>query len=333
MPELRYNPLLNTYTMVASNRQNRPHFPKDWCPFCPENEKVPNDFEVYAYPNDFAVLNTTPQTPNEHTYFNANLYHVLPAYGVCEVILYSPLHNAKLYELTENHLVKLVNLWISRFQNLSQDNSVQYIFIFENKGEAVGVTMPHPHGQLYAYPFVPLKIKTELDNCKHYFEKHNQCLLCAINEEEKLFEQRIIFENEHFIAYIPYFTDYPYGVFITAKQHAPDLLFFKNNLQAQKNLAQILKYITGAFDQIFDIPFPYMMCMHQAPVNQQNTAYSEASHYYHFHIEFYPPLREKDKIKWYASSEMGAWAAANVVEVEQSVQVLKKALHSFLNKI
>jgi len=326
MSELRWNPLLRTYTMVAANRQNRPHMPKDWCPFCPSSGKVPKEFDVYLYPNDFPVLS---QAPDEAMSINSNIYHSEQAYGKCEVILYSPEHEASLHQLSLPHITKLVQLWKSRFIELKKDDKIKYIFPFENKGEEVGVTMPHPHGQLYGYGFVPLKIKTELDSCKAYYQSHEHCLFCQMNEEELADARRIITQNEHFIAYLPYFTDYPYGVFIVSKAHKGSFADF--NTDEEIALVHILKQITGAFHHIYNRPFPYMMCIHQVPVN--SSAYADCENYYHFHIEFYPPLRAKNKIKWYASSEMGAWAAANVVAVEDSANVLRMALEVFENQI
>ena len=197
---------------------------------------------------------------------------------------------------------------------------MKYVFVFENKGEEVGVTMPHPHGQIYAYPFVPLKVKIELENCRNYYAKHGKCLLCEMNAAETRFGKRIVAENEHFLAYIPHFTDYPWGVFITSRQHRASIDTFE---QAEKqSLATLLKTLTATFDRIYDRPFPYMMCMHQTPVNVENM-YPDCETHYHFHIEFYPPLRAKDRIKWYASSEMGAWAAANVAKVEDNAAILR----------
>ncbi len=318
MSELRWNPLLGTWTMVASNRKFRPHMPKDWCPFCPgPDSKVPDDFDVYKYDNDFPALTLTPEVPTVET---GSFYKTQENYGKCEVILYSPKHTAKFYELSEDHIVKLYDLIIQRWDELSQDKKIKYIFPFENKGEAVGVTMPHPHGQLYGYSFVPQKITTELDNAQAYYEKEGRCIFCAMNEEEKKAQIRIVGENDSFLAYIPFFTDYPYGVFVVAKRHISALADCTD--KEKHDLAKMMKTLTKAFDLLFDAPFPYMMVYHQRPVNSPE--WGKVEEYYHFHIEFYPPFREANKIKYYASSEMGAWAAANTSAVEETAPVLRK---------
>ncbi len=318
MSELRWNPLLRTWTMVASNRKMRPNMPKNWCPFCPgDGAKVPDDFEVYSYDNDFPALTQTPETPYEDP---TGFYRSAENYGKCEVILYSPQHTIKFYELSVDHIVKLLNLVADRCTELSKDPKIQYVFPFENKGEAVGVTMPHPHGQLYGYSFVPQKIVTELDSAKAYYEEAGECLLCATNKAESDAGLRIVAENDSFLAYIPFFTDYPYGVFVVAKRHIG--MLSECTAAERRDLAKILKALTKGFDDLFQKPFPYMMVYHQRPVNCDT--YKDSEDYYHFHIEFYPPLREADKIKYYASSEMGAWAAANTSAVEETAPVLRK---------
>lgn len=323
MAELRWNPLLKDWTMVASHRQNRPQMPKDWCPFCPGSGKVPESYEVYEYDNDFPALSQEPPVPDA---VGTDFYKTAEAYGKCEVILYSPKHNATLRELPVSHIRKLVDLWCERYIELSKDERIKYIFEFENRGEEVGVTMPHPHGQIYGYSKMPLKIRTELESCREYYDENEQCLICKMNEEEKAFKERIIIENEDFFAYLPFFTDYPYGMFIVSKRHISKMIDF--NDREKNNFAKILKEVSGTFDVLFDRRFPYMMCIHQAPVNSPE--FGNYDDYYHFHVEFYPPLRSADKIKYYASSEMGAWAACNPRSVEETAEELKKAYNKFL---
>ncbi|WP_027415917.1 galactose-1-phosphate uridylyltransferase [Aneurinibacillus terranovensis] len=324
MAELRYNPLLDDWTMVASHRTNRPTMPKDFCPFCPGSGKVPDDYTVYKYDNDFPALMPEPPEPDE---VGSDLYRTKKSYGKCEVILYSPNHTATLPELSVPHIEQLINLWTERFNELRRDPKNKYIMIFENRGEECGVTMPHPHGQIYAYSQMPLKIRTELTNCKNHHDQTGHCLICDMNREEQNFKQRVIFENEHFIAYIPFFTDYPYGLFIVSKNHKTALPDF--TMEEKKSLAEMLKVMTGAMDTLFDRLFPYMMVLHQRPVNSE-----DVDDYYHFHIEFYPPLREANKIKYNASSETGAWAACNPKAVEQTSAKLREAYQRYLkNKV
>lgn len=319
MPEFRWNPLLDTWTMVATNRQHRPHLPKDYCPFCPKDNPALPKFDVLAYTNDFPVMSLDGFGVNE---VDNGVFRKKDAVGKCEVILYSPEHNKQLYQLSHAHVLKIVELWNERFKELQKDQRIKYIFEFENRGEEVGVTIHHPHGQLYAYSFVPLKIREELNNSRKYFQKHQRNLFADLNAAEKKYKKRVVYENKSFIAYIPYFTDYPFGVFIVNKKLKGNITQF--TLSEKKDLADILKKVTAAFDKIYDRHFPYMMCLHQTPVNEKK--YADAENYYAFHIEFYPPLRAKDKVKWYAGSEMGAGAAANPLDVDECAAILRNLI-------
>lgn len=324
MSHLRWNPLQGTYIMVAANRQNRPHLPKDYCPFCPGSGKVPDNFDIYIYPNDFPALSAHPQPVGN----GDALYKMEEAYGHCEVILYSPDHYKGLSQLSQAHITQLVKTWANRYSFYSRDEKVQYIFPFENRGEEVGVTMPHPHGQLYAYPFIPQKVEIELANCQAYYQANQQSMLEAILARELADAERVVYENQHFAVVIPWFTDYPYGAYILPKQLTDDNTLQAMSEAAHSSLADALRKTAGAFDALFDKPFPYMMCLYQAPVN--TTDFPGAKKWYPFHIKFYTPLRSADKIKWMASSETGAGAAANTLLVEDTAQTLREALAQYL---
>ena len=309
--------------MVAASRQNRPQMPKDWCPFCPGSGKVPDKFDVHKYDNDFPVMSANPPEPDD---VGSDFYRTRPSRGACEVILYSPEHQKTLHELPVPHIRKLVDLWAGRCVALAATSDNKYIMPFENKGEEIGVTMPHPHGQIYAYSWIPQKVQVELDNARAHHASTGECIICRMNEEEKKFGRRIVYENDSFYAYIPFFTDYPYGMFIVAKAHRNYLSELGS--RERDDLAEILKIVTGTFDQIFDRPFPYMMVIHQNPVNSPE--YDDAKDFYHLHFEFYTPLRGKRLIKYYASSESGAWAAANVAAVERTAAEVRCAKLAYL---
>jgi UDPglucose--hexose-1-phosphate uridylyltransferase len=321
MPELRYNPMLDTWTMVATNRQNRPHLSADYCAFCPgEGKSVPAKYDVFAYTNDFPVLSQKPDGVDKKR--TNKIFVAAEAYGKCEVILYSSEHTKKIYELSDAHVLKIVELWTERYRELSKDPKIKYIFEFENRGEEVGVTMLHPHGQIYAYSWMPEKVRSELNNCKKYFKKHGSNLFKDMNAAEKKYKKRVVIENKSFVAYIPYFTDYPFGLFIVNKKLKQNFTEF--TLAEKKDLAEMLKKVVRGFDKVYDRPFPYIMAIHQSPVN--SPAYKDCADYFAFHIEFYPPLRGKDKIKWYAGSEMGAGAAANPLDVDECAAILREKI-------
>jgi UDPglucose--hexose-1-phosphate uridylyltransferase len=320
--ELRWHPLIKDWVIIASHRQNRPQMPRDWCPFCPGSGKVPDEYDVLKYDNDFPALSQDPPEPDN---VPTNLYKMAEAYGKCEVILYSPNHTVTLPELSTDHIKKLVDLWTDRFVDIKKDQRIKYVFIFENRGEVVGVTMPHPHGQIYGYSYIPKKLELEINSCKEYYDQNKSCLICDMNKDEMEFRQRVIFENEDFVVYLPFFTEYPYGIYIVSKRHIQNLTQFTE--REKLNLAKTLKEAAGTLDALFDYQFPYMMCMHQDPVNS-----GDFSEYYHFHIEFFPPMRSKDKQKFNASSETGAWAHANPTKPEEKAEELRAAYSKFKKK-
>ena len=322
MAELRFNPLTKDWVMIASHRQNRPQMPKDYCPFCPGSGKVPDEFDVYEYDNDFPALSQTPPEPDDVA---NDFFKVKEAYGKCEVILYSPEHTVTLPELPTEHIRKLVDLWIERFNVISSDEKIKYVFIFENRGDVVGVTMPHPHGQIYGYSIVPKKLELEVESAKEYHAENDKCIFCEMLSKETEDGRRIVFESEHFTVFLPFFCEYPYGVYIMSKRHIGNISQFTE--EEKSDFAEVLRLTTGMLDSLFGYKFPYMMCMHNAPVNGEDT-----TDYYHFHVEFFPPMRSADKQKFNASSETGAWAHCNPTAPEAKAIELREALERFKNK-
>lgn len=333
MAELRWNPMIKDWVMVASNRQNRPQMPKDWCPFCPDpndhnpDKKVPDTYEVLEYDNDFPALSQNPPEPDDVA---TDLYKVRKSHGKCEVVLYSPNHTGTLKELSDEHLRKLVDLWVERFNVMKSDPEIKYVFIFENRGNEVGVTMPHPHGQIYGYPMIPKKIELELDSAKEHFEENHECLFCRMTEEERRANLRIVHENDSFIAYIPFFADYTYGIYILSKTHKPTIADLSD--KEKDDLGRMVRDISGMYDTIFpERPvFPYMMCMHNAPVNNDIEKYKGFENYYHFHIEMYPVLRAANKQQFMASSETGVWAHCNPTAPEEKAEEMRQAMKKYL---
>ncbi len=320
MAEMRWHPLIKDWVMIASHRQGRPQMPKDWCPFCPGSGKVPEMYDVLEYDNDFPALSQNPPEPDDVA---TEFFKVRPSYGKCEVILYSPEHTVTLPELSVSHIEKLVDLWIERYRLMKQDKKIKYIFIFENRGEVVGVTMPHPHGQIYGYPEIPKKLQLELESSDEYFAEHKKCLFCDMMKAEQDFEKRVIFENRSFLVFLPFFTEYPYGVYIISKRHLTDIEAFTN--EEKTDFADALQKTTGMLDSLFDYKFPYMMCMHNAPVNS-----GDFSDSFHFHVEFFPPMRSENQQKFNASSETGAWAHCNPTAPEDKAVELRAALEKFI---
>lgn len=302
MSELRYNPLLGEWLATATHRQDRTFLPPvDFCPLCPTKPgsfptEVPEpDYDIVAFENRFPSLKREPEEP---AIAADGIYRVEPSLGICEVVLYSPDHNTSLAREPVEKIHKLVRVWRHRFEELERRSFVNYIFIFENKGEAVGVTLHHPHGQIYAYPFVPPVVAREIRQSRNYHDETGRCLMCDIIEKEMAFEKRLVAKNKSFSAYIPFFARYPFEVHIASRRHLQ--AFSDLSVIEERHLAEILKQVLAGFDRLFDRSFPYIMAIHQRPSDGKNYDH------YHFHIEFYPPMRTGDKLKYLAGSEAGA---------------------------
>jgi len=319
MSELRWNPLLGEWLATATERQERTFLPPpDYCPLCPtkpggfETEVPEPTYDVVVFENKFPSFRRDPPEPAIE---NSEFYPVRPAQGVCEVVLYSPDHNSTLAGLPARQYLKLILAWTDRYRELSKLDFVKYVFIFENKGKEIGVTLTHPHGQIYAYPFIPPVIARELEQTRRYHEATNKCLLCEIVSHEIRDKKRLIIQNNHFAAYIPFFARWPYEVHIAPKQHRLSFLDFEE--AEQQDLAAIMKQLLAAYDRVFDKSMPYMMNIHQAPTD--GLTYD----HYHFHIEFYPPLRAAEKLKYLAGSETGAGMFINDTLAEEKAAELR----------
>jgi UDPglucose--hexose-1-phosphate uridylyltransferase len=273
--------------------------PEDWCPFCPGSGRVPDNYECYIYPNDFPAFSIPPPEPAIQ---GDDFYRVERSYGKCDVVLYSPDHNTSLPQLSLDHLVKLVQLWRKRFAELKATPGIRYVLIFENKGAVIGVTMPHPHGQIYAFPFIPPRLRRELEAARAHQRAKRRCVFCDVLKKERRGGRRIVAENEAFTAFVPFYARWPYEVHIFARRHVGALDAFR--LSEERALAEILKWVTLKYDNLYQMSFPYMMLLHQAPTKGSFP-------YFHFHIEFYPPYRSKDKIKYLAGVETGAGTFLN----------------------
>lgn len=320
MAELRYHPLIDDWVIIASHRQARPAMPKDWCPFCPGSGRVPDEgYTVLRYPNDFPALSQTPPPEDDVA---TSFFKTRPAYGRCEVILYSPEHEKTVSELSDENMEALARVWRETFVDFKKDKQIKYVMIFENRGEAVGVTMPHPHGQVYGYSVLPKKLELELKSASEHFKQNYTCLYCRLLDAEKRAEKRVIFENEHFAVVLPFFTEYPYGVYVFSKRHVPSIDEMTD--EELRTLGITVRDVSGMYDTLFDMTFPYMMCLHNAPVNMGNM-----SDVWHFHIEFFTPMRSREQLKYNASSETGAWAHCNPTCPEEKAQDLRDAYQRY----
>ena len=284
---------------TATERQERTFFPpEDYCPLCPTKPgKFPTEvpaetYDMVVFENKFPSLRRNPPLPAVEA---TELEPVEPARGECEVVLYTPEHHATLAALPLARHEHLVRVWRDRTRELMRREDVVHVFPFENKGEAIGVTLSHPHGQIYAYPFVPPVLARELAQSAAHRAKTGRCLFCDVRDRERDDGRRIVAEEDGWVAYVPFFARYPYETHLMPTRCArtlPDL-----EERDVRGLARILKRVLVGFDRLFDLSFPYIMAVHQAPKGEDP---------YHLHVEFYPPMRSKTRLKYLAGSEAGA---------------------------
>jgi UDPglucose--hexose-1-phosphate uridylyltransferase len=292
--QLRWNALLRQWVVLSTHRQGRPQMPADWCPFCPGSGNVPDHYDVYLYPNDFPAfsLSTDPFDPSAN-----DLFATTGPRGACDVVLYSPNHTLPPSQLTVENWAKVVALWTRRTAELLAIPDVASVCIFENCGEFIGVTMPHPHGQIYAMPFVPPTVQTELNSSTAYASSHSgQCLFCGLLERELGDGSRIVGENGDFVALVPFAARFPAEMLIYPRRHVRYLTDLSDG--EARNLAALLSDVRRKYDNLYGFQLPLMMLVKQAPAREMQAPY-------HLHLQFLPLQRSATKYKYLASIETG----------------------------
>jgi UDPglucose--hexose-1-phosphate uridylyltransferase len=318
MSELRWHATLRQWVVVASHRQDRPQMPANWCPFCPGSGRVPDDYEVLIYPNDFPAF-----SPDESAFDpTGGLFKTTGARGACDVVLYNPNHTLRPSELTPDQWRKIINLWTSRVDELSKLPDVEQVMVFENTGVAIGVTMPHPHGQIYAFPFLPPLVQVEADAAREHYQKTFHCLFCEILKGEYSDSSRLVAENDSFVAFVPFAARFPSEVQIYSKRHFGQL---GQMTEAERDdLASLLSIVRKKYDNLYDEiepkdnVLPLMMIVRLAPVRGDHP-------YYHFHIEFLPLQRSAKKLKYLAAVETAGGTYLADTRPEERAAALRKA--------
>lgn len=318
MSELRWNPLRREWTITATHRMGRVlNPPRDHCPLCPTvpggfATEIPRpDFEVAVFENRFPSLHLDPPQPDVA---GTALSPVAPARGVCEVIVYSQEHEGSLGTLPLERVVQLVRVWQDRCREIGGRPEIEYILIFENRGAEVGVTLHHPHGQIYAFPYIPPVPALELQSARDYRRENGSCIFCDLLKEEFADGRRMIMTDESFAAFIPFAARYSYEVHLYSRRHCPSLLDLSR--EETVRLAGMLKKLVIAYDRLFDAPFPYIMILHHEPIRRKEGLG-------HLHFEFYPPLRDRGKLKFLAGCEQGAGTFINDSSPEEKAAQLR----------
>ncbi len=301
MSEKRFNELRGEPVVYAIHRQDRTFLPdRAHCPLDPSRPGGPETeiprpaFEIAVFDNRFPAF-TSP-------------------HGAAEVVVYTDDHDGSFSTLSPERAEALMWVWRHRYLELGAREDIDYVFIFENRGVEVGVTLHHPHGQIYGYPFLPPVPALELAAD----ERLGGCAPCSLLADELAHKERLIYENEALVAYVPYAARWSYETHLVMREHRSSLLECTPSELA--SLAEALQRVTRGFDALWERPFPYVMAVHQAPTSAEHAQQG------HLHIEFYPPLRTPEKLKFLAGSEQGAGTFISDVLPEESAVELREAI-------
>lgn len=325
MLELRYDPIKSQHIAIATKRQDRTFLPpKNFCPLCPTKDgkiitEIPvSDYDIVVFENKFPTFSRNPDKINckKLNIGGRFSFHMKESKGICEVVCYTSNHDLFLEDMPVEKIGNLIRVWIDRYIDLGSKSYIKYVLIFENKGEEIGVTLSHPHGQIYAFSYIPPVAKVELSSSKKFYRKNKRCLHCDIIKREKKDKKRVVIKNSNFIAFIPFYARWPYEVHIYPLRHIGNL-FELTNIEIA-SLAKTIKELVNRYNRLFGFKMPYVMVIHQNPTDNKNYEY------YHFHFEFYPPYRTKDKLKYIAGCELGAGTFINDTLPEEKAAELRK---------
>ncbi len=303
-PHSRINLLTGEKILVSPHRSKRPwqgqvedlsideqpqYDPR--CYLCPGNARAdgtmnPDYKDSFVFVNDFSALldNSTLEKYNEEDLLQAETEK-----GICKVISFTPRHDLTLPEMDIDAIKAVVDLWQREFKELTQKDWIKYIQIFENKGAIMGCSNPHPHGQIWAQSSLPVEIQKESIQLNKYYREQGKSLLSAYLTVELKKRERIIVDNEYFVALVPFWAAWPYETLVISKRHITDILEFTE--EEKQDLAKTLQELTIRYDNIFKTSFPYSAGMHQAPVNDGDQSA------WHWHMHFYPPLLRSATVK------------------------------------
>lgn len=313
---------------MATKRQGRTFLPpKDFCPLCPtRNNKViteipQSSYDIVVFENRFPTFS---RNPDKLDFFNNSKnggnfsYSRMHSRGICEVVCYTQEHDLFLEDMPVKKIENLIKVWQDRYFNLGNKSFVKYVFIFENKGKEIGVTLSHPHGQIYAFPYIPPVVLGELKSSGEFYRKNRKCLHCSIIERELDDKSRVVIKNDDFAAFIPFYAGWPYEVHIYSLRHLGSICELKDG--EINSLSKTIKELINGYNKLFGFRMPYVMGMHQRPTDGREHGY------YHFHIEFYPPYRTENKLKYMAGCELGAGTFINDTLPEEKAAELRKML-------
>ena len=298
-PHMRWHPLRAEWIAYAGYRQNRVFLPPpEYNPLAATTDSA-HPTELPSGDYDVAVFeNLSPTFAMSSTARPPAIVASKPACGVCEVVVFTQDPKQSLGGLPLDHLELIVEVWADRYRELGGISEVQYVMPFENRGVEVGVTLHHPHGQIYAYPFVPPIPARELGAQLEFFTRNGRGLLDDLIQREVDDGRRMLYSTEGAVAFMPVCARYSYEVWIAPRRPAASVADLDQ--PERREFARALKTVLMKYDRLWNLPFPYVMVFHQAPTDGQ--PHPEA----HLHVELYPAYRMRGRLKYLAGSELGA---------------------------
>lgn len=299
----RLNILTGEWVLVSPHRAKRPWQGKkeivsnekklsydETCYLCAGNTRINDEInpkykDVFVFTNDFAALQAS--SPNFSV--NDGLLKAESEKGICKVICFSPDHSKSLADMDITDIEKVVKTWQKEYTELGENEMINYVQIFENKGAVMGCSNPHPHGQIWSQSTLPTEVNKKNQHQYSYFDRTNSSLLGDYLEQELKLKERIIYENESFVVLVPFWAIWPFETMIVPKTHYTNITEISN--QECEKFSDAISKITKAYDHLFDCSFPYSSGIHQAPTDGNDNKH------WHWHMSFYPPLLRSASVK------------------------------------
>ncbi len=326
----RYNILTGEWVLVSPHRTKRPwqgkqeKTPEDnrpaydpSCYLCPGNTRIngevnPNYTDVFVFTNDFAAL----QKETKSFSINDGLLRAESESGVCKVVCFSPDHAKSLPDMEVEDIAKVVKMWQHEYKTLGAEEGINHVQIFENKGEIMGCSNPHPHGQIWSQSTVPNEVAKKDHHQKAYFEEKKSSLLGDYLLQEIAINERIIWQNDDYVVLTPFWAVWPFEAMIAPKKKKKNILSLSE--KESIGFAEAISKLTQAYDKLFDCSFPYSAGIHQSPTNGLDNSH------WHWHMSFYPPLLRSATVKKFMVGYEMFGTPQRDITTEQAVQRLKE---------
>jgi UDPglucose--hexose-1-phosphate uridylyltransferase len=317
--EVRFDALTGEWVAVAAHRQSRTHLPPaDQCPICPTTASNPSeipadDYDVVVFENRFPSLGPALGTVPDHAAWGTKA----PAYGRCEVVAFTPAHTGSFSGLTEERSRTVIEAWAQRTEALTALPGIKQVFPFENRGADIGVTLHHPHGQIYAYPYVTPRAEVLGAAARKFYDAAGgkETLTGSLLRSERGDGSRMVLEGENFSAYVPFAARWPLEIHLVPHRQVPDLAALSG--EEKDELAHVYLDLLKRLDALYPTPTPYISAWHQAPIDHLLRPAS------YLHLQLTSPRRAADKLKFLAGSEAAMGAFINDTTPESVAERLR----------